>query len=183
MPVRPLRPDGDAVAVIGGLAAERHHAAWAQHAPELAERGVQVRKVVQHGMAEDQIEGAVVEGQIGGVAGRGLDRQPEFLGRVLELSQHAGRDVGRHRLAHHAGAQQVQREVAGAGADLERPPIAPRLVPERLSELALDLRLADLAVVDSPLRVVVVGGEVVVADVRVPDALRALHRPGEPSGA
>ena len=71
------------------------------------------------------------------------------------------------------GAQQVEREVAGAGADLERARrSAAGSCAERLAELAGDLRLADVAVVDAPLRVVVLGGEVVVADVGVADARR-----------
>ena len=49
-------------------------------------------------------------------------------------------------------------------------PSAP-VAPEPPSALGL----ADLVVVDSPLRVVVLGGEVVVADVEVPYALGAEH--------
>src|SRR4029450_2484490 len=85
----------------------------------------------------------------------------------LERLQHPRRDVGGHSLADHTGAEQVQREVAGARADLERPGGMVRLPPKRLAQLAGDLRLPDGVVLDSPLRVVAWGGEVVVAQVGV----------------
>ena len=58
-----LRHRREAVAVARGLAAEGHHAARAQHAPELAERGVEVGQVVEHGVAEHEVEGLVLERQ------------------------------------------------------------------------------------------------------------------------
>jgi hypothetical protein len=50
------------------------------------------------------------------------------------------------------------------------------LAAERLRELAGDLALAEIAVVDAPLRVVVLGREVVVADVDLVDLLRCGRR-------
>ena len=176
-----LGPRGDPVAVVGRLAAECHHAAWAQHAPELAEGGGEIRQVVEHGVPEHQVEGVVVEGQPLRLARGGLDGQAELGRGALELAQHPGGDVGGHGLADHPGPQQVEREVAGAGADLEGSGVAARLVPERLAQLARDLCLADGAVVDAPLRVVVLGGQVVVADVCVPDGLGRLHEREQPS--
>ena len=46
-----------------------------------------------------------------------------------------GRDVAAGRLADQAGAQQVEAEVARAGADLQRAPPALRLAAERLAHL------------------------------------------------
>jgi hypothetical protein len=177
----PLRPGRDAVAVVGGLPAERHDAARSQYAPELAKGQVEVGQVVEHGVAEDEVERVVLEGEVRGLAGRRLDREPQLGRGALEAPQHSRRDVRGHRLAHHSGAQQVEREVAGTGSDFERALVVPWLVPERLAQLAGDLRLADLAVVDAPLRVVVLGREVVVADVGVPDAVGRLHGRAEPS--
>src|SRR4051794_41648895 len=59
--------------------------------------------------------------------------------------------------------EEVEREVAGARADLQRARIRARLRAQQLRELAEHLRLADPAEVDAPLGVVVVGRHVVVA--------------------
>ena len=81
-----------------------------------------------------------------------------------------------------AGLQQVQREVAGAGADLER---ARRRSgpgrPSALRSLPSTWSLADLAEVDAPFGVVVGRGPVVVAGVDVADLVsgrggRSRHR-------
>ena len=72
------------------------------------------------------------------------------------------------------GAQQVQREVARAGADLERARVAARpRAAERLAHLRQHLVVPELAEVDAPLGVVVVGRDVVVARVDVADLLGA----------
>jgi len=166
---------GDAVAVVGRLAAEGHDAPRPQYPAELPEGGRQVGQVVEHRVAEDQVERVVLERELRGLAGHGLDRHLQLGRRALEPAEHAGRDVGGHRLPHHARTKQVEREVPRARADLERALVPARLVTQRLAELAGHLRLADAVVVDPPLRVVVLGGEVVVADVEVPYALGALH--------
>ena len=70
------------------------------------------------------------------------------------------------------GEHQVEREVAGARADLQGALEAGGLAAERLAHLGGDLRLADVAEVDAPLGVVVVGRHVVVAGVDVADLLR-----------
>ena len=69
--------------------------------------------------------------------------------------------------------EQVEREVAGAGADLQRVAEAarPASPPSALRSFSRDLVLADRAEVDSPLGVVLVGGGVVVAGVDVLDVL------------
>ena len=59
--------------------------------------------------------------------------RPRRCGIGRERAEHAGRDVGAGRLADHAGLQQVQAEVARAGADLERP-----------AEAAVELRPSSL---------------------------------------
>ena len=72
------------------------------------------------------------------------------------------------------GAQQVQREVAGACADLQRARrSASGRAPERLAHLREHLLAAELAEVDAPLGVVVAGRDVVVARVDVADLLGA----------
>ena len=74
-----LRPRGHAVAVTRRLARERQHPAGLQHAAELAEGGVQVGQVVQHGVAEDEVERVVGEQQALGLGARRLHAaaQPE----------------------------------------------------------------------------------------------------------
>ena len=90
-----------------------------------------------------------------------------------------GGDVGGHRLGHHAGAQQVEREVARAGADLERAVEALGAPAERLAQLAHHLRLPGLTVGDAPFVVVMGRSEVVIAHVRLVDRL-GLHGGGKP---
>ena len=136
---------------------------------------------MQDGVTENEVELAVLEGQLGGFAGSRLDLKLQLARGGLELAEHPRGDVGGDRRPDHPSRHPVEREVARAVADLERALVAARLAAERLAQLAPDLGLADRAVVDAPLGVVVLGGEVVVADVGVPDGLRGLHRPGEGS--
>ena len=72
-------------------------------------------------------------------------------------------------LAHDAGLQQVEAEVARAGADLQRARERSRPGAEQLRELPEHLLVADLAERDAPLGVVGVGRHVVVATVDVQD--------------
>ena len=180
-----LRDDCDSVAVARRLAREGDDSAGAQHAPELAERLLQVRDVVQHGVAEDDVERVVLERQPLGVAHDRLDRgrQAEALGGGGQRLQHPGRDVCCHHLVEPAVAQQVQREVAGAGADLEAASVRVRAVAaQRLVHLAEHLDGALAAEVDAPFGVVGVRREVVIADVRVQDLLRGLLRHDDGGG-
>jgi hypothetical protein len=134
--------------------------------------------VVQDGVPEDEVERVVLERQSLRLACDRLDVEPEPAGRLRERAQHPRRDVRRDRRADHPGAHQVEREVARARADLERP-LEPAgghgERPQGLAQLARHLRLTDLVVADSPLRVVVLGGQVVVAHVRRADGVRRLH--------
>ncbi len=98
---------------------------------------------------------------------------PSARALAASVVEHARRDVAAGRLADQPGAQQVEREVAGARADLERAREVSGLPAERLAQLRDDLLAADLAEVDAPLGVVVVGRDVVVARVRVADLLGA----------
>jgi hypothetical protein len=84
----PLGQAGDPVAIARGLAAEDDPPARAQHAAELGEGGVEVRQVVQHGVAEDEVERVVGERERVGLALRGLHAQAEPARGVLELGQH-----------------------------------------------------------------------------------------------
>ena len=63
------------VAVARRLAGEQQHAAGPQHAPELGERALELGQVVQHGVAEHEVERRVLERQRRGVARGGLDLQ------------------------------------------------------------------------------------------------------------
>ena len=113
----------------------------------------------------------VLERQLLGVAGDGRDVEAQAHGVGLQRVEHPGRDVGAHGVAHDAGLQHVQAEVAGAGADLQRALEAAHAA-ERLGDLAQHLLAADLAVVDAPFGVVAGGGAVVVARVDGADLLR-----------
>jgi hypothetical protein len=162
---------GQAVPVARRLARERDDAARAQNAAELAERGVEVRQVMQHGVAEDQVERIVGKRQRLGLGADGRHLEPELGRGCAQRVEHALRDVGGHGLADDAGTQQVQREVASAGADLERAVERPDRLPERLAQFADDMPPPLLLVGDSPLGVVLARCDVVVAGVDVLDRL------------
>ena len=97
--------------------------------------------------------------------------QAQALGVGRERREHARRDVAAGGLLDQAGAQQVEREVAGSRADLERARVVAGRAAECLAHLREHLLAADLAEVDAPLGVVVVGRDVVVARVDVADLL------------
>ena len=98
--------------------------------------------MVQDGVAEDEVEALVVERQPLGVGGDGLDLEAERARRCARsVVEHPRRDVGGGRVARSTPElQQVEREVAGARADLERvaeavgrsPPSALRSLPQHL---------------------------------------------------
>ena len=100
----PLRHARQAVAVAGGLAGEQQRAAGSEHALELGERAREVGDVVQHGVAEHEVEAPVREGQALGVGGLGLHLAARTPRVVLEDRQHARRDVAAGGLCDHAGA-------------------------------------------------------------------------------
>ena len=79
-----LRQRGEAVAVARGLAGEGDRAARAQHAAEFGEGPVEVGDVVQDGVAEDEVEALVLEGQHLGLGPHGLDLEPEAGGGVRQ---------------------------------------------------------------------------------------------------
>ena len=75
-----------------------------------------------------------------------------------------------------ARLHQVEREVAGAGADLQRAGERAGVAAEQLLDLAEHLRAPDLAEVDAPLGVVVGRRDVVVAAVDVEDLVGGVGR-------
>jgi hypothetical protein len=168
-----LRSRGQGVAVAGGLAGEGDHPARPQDSAEFGEGLVEVGDVVEDGVAEDQVEAFVLEGQDLGLGlNRGHVLDAERVGGRRQPLQHPGGDVGGGQPLDHAELDEVEREVAGARADLQRVAEGAALHPaERLDQLEADLALADLAEVDAPLGVVLVGGRVVVAGVDVLDVL------------
>ena len=110
-------------------------------------------------------------------AGRVPTSRPSRSALAASVCEHPRRDVAAGGVLDQPAEQQVEREVAGPRADLERArDSAPRLAAERLAELREDLALAELAEVDAPLGVVVVRGNVVVARVRVADLARRWRR-------
>src|SRR5205807_7687903 len=131
----------------------------------------EVRKVVEDGVPDHEVELAVVERQLGGVAPVRLDGQVGPARRVRELVEHPLRDVGGDGGVDRPGQEQVQREVAGARPDLERAPEAGRLLTKRAPDLPEHLRASQPAVGDAPLVVVVVSREIVVAGVVLLDLL------------
>ena len=97
--------------------------------------------------------------------------KPERSALAARRREHARRDVAAGGLVDQAGAHHVQREVAGPRADLQRPRVVAGLAAERLAHLGEHLVVAELAEVDPPLGVVVIGRHVVVAGVYVADLL------------
>ncbi len=177
---RPLGQGGEAVAVARRLAGEGDHAAGAQDAAEFGEGALQVGDVVKDGVAEDEVEALLLEGEL---LGLGRDRphlQPERLGGTREPPQHPRGDVGRGQPLDHAELEQVEREVAGARADLQ--PVAEGSAPPSPpSALASFSRTCSWPV--SPksiphLASYVIGRSVVVAGVDVLDVLRRGGRGG-----
>ena len=103
---------------------------------ELGERPAEVRDVVEDGVSEDEVEALVGERQALGLGADRLDLESQPLGRRAQRRQHPGRDVGCRRALDRPELQQVEREVAGAGADLERVGERRRgRAPQRLLEL------------------------------------------------
>ena len=147
-------------------------------AAEFGEGAVEVGDVVEHRVPEHEVKAFVVEGQRLGLGDdRGDVVQSQARGGARQLLQHPGRDVGRGQPPDQPLLHQVEREVAGPGADLERVVEAIHLAAaERLDQLRPHLILADPAEVDPPLGVVLVRGRVVVAGVYVLDVLRRRRR-------
>jgi hypothetical protein len=130
--------------------------------------------VVEHRVSEHEVEASGSERERLGVGAKALDGQPETLGVRGQRPHHPRRDVGARGIVDDPGSEQVEAEIAGAGADLERarePPI--ERGAEQLAQLADHLALADLPEVDPPFRVVARRGHVVIARVDVADLIRA----------
>ncbi len=130
---------------------------------------------MQDRVAEHEVEAVIGERQRLRVGGHGLDRQAQPLGVGGEARKHAWGDVAANRLVDQAGPHHVQCEITGPRADLERPRVVAGLAVKGLAHLGEDLIATELAEVDSPLVVVVIGGHVVVARVDVADLLGAEH--------
>ncbi len=136
-------------------------------------------------MAEHKVEALILEGQALRIGRERVHLQAQALRVICERTEHAGGDVCAGRLFDDARAHQVEREIAGARADLQRAVIAARLGAERLLHLRAHLLRPMLAEIDPPLGVVVPGCDVVVAGVDVADLLGAeslRHGPAPYSG-
>ena len=142
-----------------------------QHARELGERAVELGQVVQHRVAEHEVEATrprTAARRRRTAAVSTLEPEPA---RVALAARRACRARCRCRSprAIDAVLQQVEREVAGAGADLERARERPGLRPEQLRRPCRAPARGRLAEVDAPLGVVVGRRDVVVAAVDVED--------------
>jgi hypothetical protein len=133
-------------------------------------------------VAEDDVEALVVEGQLLGLGGDGLQLETERSGGLAQPREHPRRYIGGDDPPDDSELHQVEREVAGSRADLEAVAEAGGVdSPQRLGELRAHLRLAAVAEVDAPLGVVFVGRGVVVSGIDVLDvggtgARRGWHR-------
>jgi hypothetical protein len=110
---------------------------------------------MQDRVPEDEVEALIGEGEALGVGCHGLDFETLLGGGGLQRRQHPRRDVSRGRALDHTQPQEVDREVTGAGADLQRvAEVQPSPPAECLSQLAQHLALAGRPEIDSPFGVV-----------------------------
>ena len=113
---------GDAVAVARRLAGEERRVPPGRSTRWNSREGaVEVGQVVQDGVAEDEVEGRVLERQRLGVGDAGVARRGPAARRCRAASR-ASRARCRCRSPARTtpARSRLQREVAGAGADLER---------------------------------------------------------------
>jgi SAM-dependent methyltransferase len=122
-------------------------------------------------MPHHDVEAGAGKRQRGRLAAGRFDLEPELARARAERVEHARRDVGGGSALDHARPQEIDREVAGAGADLERVAERRRNPTERLGELVEHHPAGLVVEADVPLRVVVGGGAVVVGDVDRSDLL------------
>ena len=105
-------------------------AARLEHASEFTESGGQVSHVAQHEAVDDAIESVVTKRKPGGVAGDEVDTAAA-VAKAARAGSAGSRSLG-HRGSQHVGAEiradhaarslarQFEREIAGAGCDVER---------------------------------------------------------------
>ncbi len=127
--------------------------------------------MVQHRVAEHEVEALVGERQALGIGRCRGDVEPEALRVAGQRAQHARRDVAAGRPLDHAVLHEVQREVPGTRPDLEAVLEGAGVAAQELADLAQHLMAADLPEVDAPLGVVLAGGDVVIAGVDLADLL------------
>ena len=93
--------------MAGGLTAKQDSAAGDEHALELGERELEVRNVVEHGVAEHQVEALIAEREALGVDADRLDVKPRRWALSWSVAEHAGRDIAAGRLFDDAGTEHV----------------------------------------------------------------------------
>ena len=98
------------VADGGGLAGEDEPPAGLEHPHHLAQRQLDIGDVVQHGVADDQVEGVVVVGDALGIGDPAVDVQAEVLAVAGGHLDHARRQVGHRSAPGHPGLDQVEQE-------------------------------------------------------------------------
>ena len=112
--------------------------------------------MVKHRVAEHQVEALVGERQRLGVGAGRTHVEPQPLRVAAQVATIPGEMSVQVASRDDPGQQQIEAEVTGAGADLERALVAVvELRAEHLAQLAEHLGPADLAEVDAPLGVVV----------------------------
>jgi len=160
-----------AVAVERRLAAEDDRPARPQHALELGERGVEVRMwwrtawpSTRSNESSSKGSSAASQRTVSTARPRLSAERDSWSSIPWEMSVATASSTA-------PGAQQVEREVPGARADLERARERAAVSAECLAHLPEYLLDSALVVRDSPLRVVIRSGDVVVAGVHILDVV------------
>src|SRR5690606_10748980 len=146
-----------------------------EHPDDLPDRLLDVGDVVEHRVADDEVEGVVVVRDGLGVGDPALDAEAELLGIPLRGLDHPGADVGDVSLVENARLLQVEQEEAGAAAELEGLRVRPAVRARDGGEPVTRVLGAAFVEGDRPLVVVVLGLPVVENGVRllrvVPDGV------------
>src|SRR5690348_12814629 len=87
---------------------------------ELAERAVEVREVVEHGVSQDEIKCRIRKRERLGVRPRRSDVEAQSGGVDRQSPDHPRRDIRARGLLDRPGLEQVEAEVAGPGSNLQR---------------------------------------------------------------
>src|SRR5207248_391233 len=114
-------------------------ATGAKHAVHLGQRAARQREVLERGLAHDQVEGAVCEGHLGHIAPLEVDGHACVAGGIGGDLDERPADVQ----AGHVGSQagHLDRQVTGAGRDLEHPPVRGQPGDQLRSLLAVGIAL------------------------------------------
>ena len=161
-PGQPAQPAGVPVADRRRLAGDDQAATRTQHPQALAQASSTSGTWWITACPTTRSNDAVVVRQVLGVAHPTVDLEAQPTRVVLGRLDHARRQVAHRDLGQDTGLAQVQREEAGAGTDLERPPVRPPVRPSDRDEPVARIADAPLVERDRPLLVVRRGLPVVI---------------------